>query len=40
MAKITVEIDDSEATILMEKAKKLGLKPEQFVLGTIEDLLG
>ena len=40
MATITVEIDDSKATILKEKAKKLGLEPEQFVLATIEDLLG
>ena len=40
MATITVEIDDSKATILREKAKKLGLEPEQFVLATIEDLLG
>jgi len=40
MATITVEIDDSKATILREKAKKLGLELEQFVLATIEDLLG
>jgi len=40
MATITVEIDDSKATILREKAKKFGLEPEQFVLATIEDLLG
>jgi len=40
MARITVEIDDSKATILREKAKKLGLDPEQFVMATIEDLLG
>ncbi len=39
MATITVEIDDSKATILREKAKKFGLKPEQFVLATIEDLI-
>ena len=40
MARITVEIDDSKATILREKAKKFGLQPDQFVSATIEDLIG
>lgn len=40
MTRITVEIDDSKATILKEKTKKFGLHPEQFVLATIEDLIG
>ncbi|RLB00849.1 MAG: DNA-binding protein [Deltaproteobacteria bacterium] len=39
MARITIEIDDSKATILRKKAAKFGLRPEQFVLATIEDLI-
>jgi hypothetical protein len=39
MARITVEIDDSKATILREKAKKFDLLPHQFVTASIEDLI-
>ncbi len=39
MARITVEIDDSKAAILKEKAKKFGLLPNQFVTASIEDLI-
>lgn len=39
MARITVEIEDSKATLLMEKAKKFGLLPDQFVTASIEDLI-
>ncbi|SLM32102.1 conserved hypothetical protein [Desulfamplus magnetovallimortis] len=39
MATITVEIDDSKADILKEKAQKLGLLPDQFVAASIEDLI-
>ena len=39
MARITVDIDDSKAAILEDKAKKFGLLPEQFVTASIEDLI-
>ena len=40
MARIVVEIEDSKATLLEEKAKKFGLLPDQFVTASIEDLIG
>ena len=40
MMRITVEIDDSKALLLQEKAKKFGILPDQFVTASIEDLLG
>ena len=39
MTRITVEIDDSKAAILKEKARKFGLLPDQFVTSSIEDLI-
>lgn len=39
MATITVEIEDSKAALLREKAKKYGLLPDQLVTASIEDLL-
>jgi hypothetical protein len=39
MTRIIVEIDDSKAAILENKAKKFGLLPEQFVTASIEDLI-
>ena len=39
MAKITVEIEESKAIILREKARKFGLLPDQFVTASIEDLI-
>jgi len=39
MAKISVEIEDSKAALLTEKAKKFGLLPDQFVTASIEDLI-
>jgi hypothetical protein len=39
MAKIIVEIDDSRAEILREKAKQFGLLPDQLVTASIEDLI-
>ncbi len=39
MARITVEIEDSKAALLTEKAKKFGLSPDQFVTASIEDLI-
>lgn len=40
MARIVVEIEDSKAALLQEKAKKFGLLPDQFVTASIEDLIG
>ena len=39
MARITVEIEDSKATLLKQKADKFGLLPDQFVTASIEDLI-
>ena len=39
MARITVEIEDSKAALLTEKAKRFGLLPDQFVTASIEDLI-
>lgn len=39
MAIITVEIEDSKAALLREKAKKYGLLPDQFVTASIEDII-
>jgi hypothetical protein len=40
MVRIVVEIEDSKAALLEEKAKKFGLLPNQFVTASIEDLIG
>ncbi|MCF8083189.1 MAG: DNA-binding protein [Deltaproteobacteria bacterium] len=40
MARITVEIDDSKAALLREKAEKFGIPPDQFVTACMEDLIG
>ncbi len=39
MNTITVQLDDSKAALLREKADKYGLSPAQFVTASIEDLL-
>ena len=39
MARITVEIEDSKASLLQEKAEKFGLLPDQFVAASIKDLI-
>ena len=39
MTTITVEIEDSKAALLRERAKKYGLLPDQFVTASIEDLI-
>jgi hypothetical protein len=39
MTRIIVEIDDSKAALLQEKARKFGLLPDQFVTVSIEDLI-
>ena len=39
MARSTVEIENSKATLLREKAAKFGLLPDQFVIASIEDII-
>ncbi|NVM26464.1 MAG: DNA-binding protein [Desulfobacterales bacterium] len=39
MARITVELEDSKAALLREKAEKFGLLADQFVTASIEDLI-
>ena len=39
MTTLTVHLDDSQAEALRARARKYGLKPEQFVTASIEDLL-
>ena len=39
MTRITVQLDESKADLLREKAEKFGLSPVQFVAASIEDLL-
>lgn len=39
MTRITVQLDESKAELLREKAEKFGLSPNQFVAASIEDLL-
>ena len=40
MKQITIQIDDEKASILREKEKRYGLRPEQFITASIEDLIG
>ncbi|MGA1790253.1 MAG: DNA-binding protein [bacterium] len=39
MTRITVQLEDSKAALLREKAKKYGLKLDQFLTASIEDLI-
>jgi hypothetical protein len=39
MTTITVQLEDSKAALLQEKAQKYGLSLDQFVKASIEDLL-
>ena len=39
MTTVTVQLDDSKATLLRERAEKNGLSLDQFVKASIEDLL-
>jgi len=39
MTRIIVEIEDSKAALLEEKARKFGLLPDQFVTASIEDFI-
>ncbi len=40
MTTITVQIEDSKAKALRERAKRYGLEPEQFLTASVEDLIG
>jgi hypothetical protein len=39
MTRITVQLEDTKAALLRNKAKKYGLKLDQLVTASIEDLL-
>jgi hypothetical protein len=39
MTTITVQLEDSKAALLREKAEEYGLSLDQFVMASIEDLL-
>ena len=39
MTTITVQLDDSKAALLQEKAEKYGISLAEFVTASIEDLL-
>jgi hypothetical protein len=40
MTTITVQIEDAKAQALREKANRFGLRPEQFLTASVEDLIG
>ena len=40
MTTITVQIEDTKAQALREKANRFGLRPEQFLTASVEDLIG
>ena len=40
MTTITVQIEDSKAQALRERAERYGLEPEQFLTASLEDLIG
>ena len=40
MMKITIQIKDNKVQTLLEKAKRYGLDPEQFLAASVEDLIG
>ncbi len=39
MTTITVQLNDSKIVLLREKAQKYGLRPDQFVAASIDDLI-
>jgi hypothetical protein len=39
MTRITVQIEDTKAALLREKARKYGISLDQFVSASIDDLL-
>lgn len=40
MTSITVQLDDATAKALREKAARYGLRPEQLLTASVEDLIG
>lgn len=40
MTTITVQLEDDKANALRQKAKRYGLKAEQFLTATVDDLVG
>jgi hypothetical protein len=40
MTSITVQLEDLKAEALRERAKRYGLKPEQFLMASVDDLVG
>ena len=40
MTTITVQLEDDKADALREKAKRYGLKAEQFLMASVDDLVG
>lgn len=40
MTSITVQLDDAKAKALRERAELYGLKPEQLLTASVEDLIG
>ena len=40
MTSITVQLEDAKAQALREKAKRYGLKTEQFLMASVDDLVG
>ncbi len=40
MTTITVQIEDAKAEALRKKADRFGLRPEQFLTASVEDLIG
>lgn len=40
MTSITLQMEDAKAKVLREKAKRYGLKAEQFLMASVDDLVG
>lgn len=40
MATITIQLEDEKAQALREKARSYGLRADQFLLASIDDLVG
>ena len=40
MTSITVQLEDAKAKALREKAERYGLKAEQFLVASVDDLVG
>ncbi len=40
MKTVTLQLEDNKAEALRKKAQRLGLKPEQLLAATIDDLIG